>query len=110
MYVWAWGAAVDGGMMRAPHTAEIPFAFDNVDKGPMPLGAAPATIELGRQASLAWTSFARSGDPNDARSRLPHWPRYEPAARATMIFDAKSRIENDLYAEFRKLMPAQRPV
>jgi para-nitrobenzyl esterase len=109
MYVWAWGTAVDGGMMRAPHTTEIPFAFDNVDKGPMLLGAAAPTIELGRQASLAWTSFARSGDPNGAGSRLPHWPRYEPTARATMIFDGKSRIENDPYAEFRKLMPAQRP-
>ena len=110
LYVWEGRTAVDGGMMRAPHTTEIPFAFDNVALGPMLLGAAPATRLLGRQASAAWTAFARTGDPNDAKSGLPHWPRYDAATRATMIFILKSRIVNDPYAEFRKLMPAQRPV
>jgi para-nitrobenzyl esterase len=109
MYVWEGRTAVDGGMMRAPHTTEIPFAFDNVALGPMLLGTSPATLALGRQASAAWTAFARHGDPNDPRSGLPHWPRYEPAARATMMFNFKSRIDNDPYAEFRKLMPAVRP-
>jgi para-nitrobenzyl esterase len=110
MYVWEGRTAVDGGMMRAPHTTEIAFAFDNVALGPMLLGSAPATTLLGRQASAAWTAFARSGDPNDPKSALPHWPKYEPATRATMMFNLKSRVENDPYAEFRKLMPAQRPV
>ena len=109
MYVWEGRTTVDGGMMRAPHTTEIPFAFDNVALGPMLLGTAPPTLALGKQASAAWTSFARHGDPNDARSGLPHWPRYEPAARSTMIFNVKSRIENDPYSEFRKLMPPVRP-
>jgi len=109
MYVWEWGSPVDGGMMRAPHTMEIPFAFDNVDKGPILLGTAPSTSQLGKAASAAWTSFARRGDPNDARSGLPHWPRYEPASRATMIFNVKSRVENAPFEEFRKLMPPARP-
>lgn len=109
MYVWEWGTAVDGGMMRAPHTTEIPFAFDNVDKGPMLLGTSASAAELGRQTSLVWTSFARTGDPNDARSRLPIWRRYTAQDRATMMFNAKSRLEVDPYAEFRKLMPPIRP-
>ncbi|THD79908.1 MAG: carboxylesterase/lipase family protein [Phenylobacterium sp.] len=109
MYVWAWGAPVDGGLMRAPHTMEIPFAFDNVDKGPIMLGTAASTQRLGRQASGAWTAFARTGDPNVAGSGLPHWPRYDAAQRATMIFNTQSRVENDPYAEFRKLMPPVRP-
>jgi para-nitrobenzyl esterase len=105
MYVWEWGAPADGGMMRAPHTMEIPFVFDNVERGPLLLGTAPTTKALARQASSAWVAFARSGDPNTAGSGLPAWPRYEPAKRATMIFNTKSRIENDPFAEFRKLMP-----
>jgi para-nitrobenzyl esterase len=109
MYVWEWRAPVDSGMMRAPHTMEIPFAFDNVEKGPILLGTAPATHRLGKQASGAWTAFARTGDPNVGGSGLPHWPRYEAASRATMIFNTQSRIENDPYAEFRKLMPPVRP-
>jgi para-nitrobenzyl esterase len=110
LYVWEGRTSVDGGMMRAPHTTEIPFVFDNVALGPMLLGSAPATTLLGRQASAAWTAFARTGDPNDPKSALPHWPKYDAATRATMMFNLKSRVENDPYAEFRKLMPAQRPV
>jgi len=66
---------------------------------------APATRALGRSAASAWTSFARTGDPNAARSGLPAWPRYEPTRRATMIFNTRSRIEYDPFAEFRGLMP-----
>jgi para-nitrobenzyl esterase len=109
MYVWEGRTAVDGGMMRAPHTTEIPFAFDNVALGPMLLGTAPGTLALGKQASAAWTAFARHGDPNDAKSGLPHWPRYDAATRATMMFNTRSRIENAPYEAFRKLMPPTRP-
>jgi len=88
---------------------EIPFVFDNVDKGPILLGTEPSTAALGKQASAAWVAFARTGDPNAPKSTLPHWPKYDPAVRATMVFNTKSRVENDPYAEFRKLMPATRP-
>jgi para-nitrobenzyl esterase len=105
MYVCECGAPVDGGLMRAPHTMEIPFVFDNVARGPLRLGTAPATHALATQASSAWAAFARTGGPNAAKVGLPAWPRYEPARRATMVFNTKSRIENDPFAEFRKLMP-----
>jgi para-nitrobenzyl esterase len=105
MYVWEWGAPAQGGLMRAPHTMEIPFVFDNVERGPLLLGQAPATRTLGKAASTAWTSFARTGDPNARASGLPPWPRYEPSRRATMVFNTRSRIVNDPYAEFRALMP-----
>ena len=105
MYVWEWGAPADGGMMRAPHTLEIPFVFENVERGPLLLGTAPATRALAKQTSTAWTAFARTGDPNAKGSGLPAWPRYDATTRATMMFNTRSRVENDPYAEFRKLMP-----
>lgn len=104
MYIWEWGAPIDNGIMRAPHTMEIPFVFDNVDKGPILLGTAESTKSLGRQTSSAWTAFARSGDPNKGSVGLPHWPPYEAQTRATMMFDLKSRIESDPYGEVRKIM------
>ncbi len=89
MYVWEGRTAVDGGMMRAPHTTEIPFAFDNVALGPMLLGTAPATL----------ARPAPPGPPSPATAipmtRSPACrPRYDATARATMMFNTKSRIEN----------------
>jgi para-nitrobenzyl esterase len=43
--------------------------------------------------SSRWIAFARSGDPNTGNA--PHWPAYSAAGRATMIFNSKSRVEND---------------
>ena len=49
----------------------------------------------------AWISFARAGDPN--HKGLPEWPAYEPAHRATMIFDTKSKMVEDPDSEVRQL-------
>jgi para-nitrobenzyl esterase len=41
----------------------------------------------------SFVAFAKTGDPNHAG--LPRWPAYTLERRATMIFDARSRVEND---------------
>ena len=41
----------------------------------------------------ALVRFARTGDPSGGS--LGQWPRYDLAKRATMLFDADSRVEND---------------
>jgi para-nitrobenzyl esterase len=48
-----------------------------------------------------WVAFAKSGDPNTAA--IPRWPVYDAQTRATMVFDANTRVENDPRSEFRKL-------
>jgi para-nitrobenzyl esterase len=102
LYIWEWGAPVDDGILKAPHTMEIPFAFDNVEKAPMLLGAAPSTQALARQASSAWVAFARTGDPN--HPALPTWPAYDDARRATMIFNTTSRVVDDPNAPVRQIL------
>jgi para-nitrobenzyl esterase len=102
LYQWDWEAPVDGGILRSPHTMEIPFVFNNVEKGPILLGTDPSTFRLGQLASASWAAFARTGDPNVPG--LPEWPAYEPGSRATMMFDVESHVALDPLKEVRELM------
>ncbi len=44
--------------------------------------------------------FAREGRP--ASPRMPEWPQYDTATRATLIFDSRCRVENDPLSEQRR--------
>jgi para-nitrobenzyl esterase len=84
---------VPGGRMRSPHTMEIPFVFDNTaTAGPL-ISKMSAAQELAARMSEAWTTFARTGDPNTPR--LPRWPRYAAETRHTMLFNDDSRVVAD---------------
>lgn len=71
--------------LGAIHTAELPMTID--------LNWRPESVNLSRQISGAWASFARSGDPN--HSGMPTWGPYDPLNRETMIFDVSSRFGRD---------------
>jgi para-nitrobenzyl esterase len=103
-YVFQWGAPVDDGILRAPHTMEIPFAFDNVDKGPLLLGNDPSVQALADLVSGTWVAFARTGNPN--HSGLPQWPPYDAERRATMTFNTPCKVVDDLEGEVRKILAA----
>jgi para-nitrobenzyl esterase len=77
MYNFGWNTPVDGGRLRAFHTAELPLA--------MRLVLNPEAEELSKQIAGAWARFARAGDPN--HEGLPHWEKYSVAKRSTMVFD-----------------------
>jgi para-nitrobenzyl esterase len=103
-YVFQWGAPVDAGILRAPHTIEIPFAFDNVDKGPLLLGNDPRMRKLAEIVSGTCVAFARKGNPN--HSGLPQWPAYDSDKRATMTFNTPCKVVNDLEGDVRKILEA----
>jgi para-nitrobenzyl esterase len=98
MYLFTWESDYLGGLMKASHAMEVPFVFDHPEVAPM-TGSRADRRELAAAMSTAWTTFARSGDPNHAG--LPHWAPYDTAARATMIFDVPCRAENDPRREER---------
>ncbi len=96
MYYLVWETPVANGLFKSPHTLDIPFMFDNVDKARVLVGPGPQPEALARQMSDAWLAFARTGNPN--------WPPSTPERRATMLFDVESRVVDDPNAEVRKIL------
>jgi para-nitrobenzyl esterase len=101
MYRLDWQTPVGGGLFKAPHTLEIPFVFDTVERARALVGEGAAPQRLADTMSDAWIAFARSGDP--ATPQLPAWPRYETNRRATMIFDTEARVVDDPDQAIRKI-------
>lgn len=93
VYRFDWETPEGGGHMRAPHTAEIIFAFNNIALGGPLVSKRADAQALALKVSGAWVAFARSGDPNIPQ--LPKWPAYSANARDTMLFDNESRVVKD---------------
>ncbi len=104
VYHWEWITPVEGGRLGAPHTIEIPFAFDNMDVPTVDLitGTGADRYAMADRTSRVWTSFARSGNPNC--DGVPHWTAYSAASRAVMIFNNEFRLAIDPHAAERAAM------
>ena len=99
MYYFTWKSPALGGRLRAPHTVEIPFVFDNTGI-PTVMTRAPTAKALAAKTSEAWIAFARNGNPN--HPGLPHWPAYSTLKRETMIFDDVCKVVADPNGDERK--------
>jgi para-nitrobenzyl esterase len=102
LYYFAWETPVQNGQLRSPHNIEWPFAFDNVEICTKLTGAGPEAMALADKVSDAWIAFARTGNPNTPK--LPHWPVFDAANRATMIINNESRVVDDPLREKRIAM------
>jgi len=99
MYRFDWKSRAKE-YLNACHAIELPFVFKFFDPDDGLVGPNPP-MGLSDAMQDAWISFARTGDPN--HKGLPEWPAYEPARRATMIFDTKSKVVEDPDPEIRQL-------
>jgi para-nitrobenzyl esterase len=104
MYNLVWDAPVLGGYLKCPHGLDVPLMFDNLAPAEALVGAGPVQDALAAQMANTWIAFARTGDPNHAG--LPTWPAYEPTRRATMMFGAPSRVEDDPISGVRRVLTA----
>ncbi|HTD97406.1 MAG TPA: carboxylesterase/lipase family protein [Edaphobacter sp.] len=101
-YNFAWKSPVDGGKWGAPHTMDIPFAFDNVAIAAPMTGGGVEAQRVADQMSETLIAFARTGDPNN--KAIPRWPRFELQKRPTMVWDVVSRVEDDPRGQERRLI------
>jgi para-nitrobenzyl esterase len=99
VYYFTWHSPVREGKMKAYHTLDIPFAFRNVDVAQSMTGMGDDRYALQDRMSAAWTSFARTGNPN--HDGLPQWPAYTAEQKATMVLNTECQVANDPNKEER---------
>jgi para-nitrobenzyl esterase len=102
VYELDWKTPIDGGKWGAPHTLDIPLAFDNVDAGAGMCGDGPGARKLADTMSETFITFARTGNPNHAG--LPHWRPYDLKKRPTMSFDLPPKLVDDPRGRERRLV------
>jgi len=102
VYLLAWETPVDGGRLRSHHALDLPLVFNNVEGHRNMVGPGPDPQRIADLMSSAWIAFARTGNPNT--DALPQWPAYDVNRRATMVFNVVSRVQNDPYAEIRRIL------
>ena len=106
VYQLNWKSGVDAGKWGAPHTLDIPLAFDNVALSPGMVGSS-AEDQVRAQGmadvvSETYIAFARTGNPNNAK--VPKWPAFDLKSRATMVFDEVTKVEDDPRGRERKYL------
>jgi para-nitrobenzyl esterase len=78
-FVFAFETSVDSGILRSPHTLEVPFIFGTTEAARAMVGFGPGVDAMTRIMTATWAQFARSGDPNNPR--LPDWQPYDTNGR-----------------------------
>jgi para-nitrobenzyl esterase len=103
-YYFQWYSPVREGKLRAMHTMELPFVFENIEIAKTEVGEGKELQPLADKMSGAWVAFARTGNPN--AKGLPNWPAFRPNQRATMIFNNECKVVNDPYREEKSAIAA----
>ena len=95
MYRFSWPSTAFGGALGSCHALEIPFMFNNLERGGAALftGDGPIPPDLAPTMHDAWWRFARIGDPNGGA--LPHSAPSDRDRRTTMDFDTEIAAVDD---------------
>jgi para-nitrobenzyl esterase len=92
-YIYSWRTPVLDDRAGPFHAAEISFVFDNAEICDHYSAGDPGAFTLSKQMSTAWTSFARTGNPN--HSGIPHWPAYTAESRSNIYFNTPCEVRNN---------------
>lgn len=107
VYHFAMEQGARDGALGVPHTAEIAYAFDNLELSKVIVGEPDAEDQaLADQMSTAWTNFAKTGNPNG--EGLPEWPQWTSDNKAVMVFDEDAMVETDPFSARLEALNAAR--
>ena len=104
-YYLTWETPVADGVLKSPHTLDIPFMFNNVDLAAALTGDSAEARSLEHQMSSSWIAFARTGNPNNPA--VPNWPAYDTRHRAAMVFNVEAHVVNDPLARVRSILAGE---
>ncbi len=110
MYRFDRASTAMGGALGACHAIEVPFVFDNLDRGGVDMllgGLDDDTRRLALRTSQAWTGHAHMGTP--AHDDLA-WPAYDVDQRLTCVLDRHPAVVGDPDGDVRALWDELRPV
>ena len=99
MYIWEWPTPAFDGKFGAVHGHDVEASFNLYRNAIGGAGHKEGRTMCTRLAS-AWIALAKTGKPDN--EHIPHWPAYDAKTRATMIFDANTRVVNDPRSAIRK--------
>jgi para-nitrobenzyl esterase len=99
-YLWEWVCPAFDGKFGALHAMDVSASMHNERDAILGSGSSDACRMCDALASI-WLAFAKTGDPNNAH--IPHWPRFDPGQRATLVFDRDTRVECDPHEALRRL-------
>jgi len=92
-YLFNWRTPVFDGLLRSPHEIEVPFVFGTAATATSMVGTGPDLASLTQMMIATWSSFARTGNPNNPS--IPYWRQYDTDERFTMVLDIDSHAEPD---------------
>src|ERR1700761_1621619 len=92
-YVFDWRTPVFGGVLKTPHTLEVPFVFGSTEAATASVGNGPELALLTNTVQSMWTNFARNGSPRTAATT--DWPNYQTQSRPTMMIGLKPALAED---------------
>jgi len=77
----------------AAHGSELPYVFGTLSiaaRNPNSAKYDSVDANVSDQMERYWTNFAKSGNPDG--DSLPHWPKFDPSARAYVDFTANGPV------------------
>ena len=80
------------GSFDTNHCAEMPYVFNNIDKGKYMVGCEPSAYKLADFMSDVWVSFAKDGCPDVKKFK---WEVYNPETKPVVVFNDKTFTIHD---------------
>jgi para-nitrobenzyl esterase len=109
MYEFGYRSTAFDGALGACHAIDLPFVYDNLDAGGVPMLLGPVdsgSHALASATSGAWLAMTHTGHP--AHDGLPDWPQYSSTSRPVMLLDRECKLVFDpgsLEPEFWESLP-----